>query len=65
MPHLAMTGPEIGNHDHEHCRDSTAVSWNEGVSGISKGVNRMCDSVVPSPHQFGRDIKTFAAACNL
>jgi hypothetical protein len=39
MPHPAMTGPEIGNCDHEHCRD-TAVSWNKRVSGISKGVKK-------------------------
>jgi hypothetical protein len=65
MPHPAMTGPEIGNRDHEHCRDTTAVSWSERVGGIFEGVNRMYSNVVPSPHKFGRDIKTFAAECNL
>jgi hypothetical protein len=37
MPHPAMTGPEIGNCDHEHCCD-IAVSWNKRVSGFFKGV---------------------------
>jgi len=61
MPHPAMTGPEIGNCDHEHCRD-TAVSWNKRVSDIFKGVKRMCDGVVSSPHRVvGRDIKPFVA----
>jgi hypothetical protein len=65
MPHPAMTGPEIGNCDHELCRD-TAVSWNKRVIGIFKGVKRMCDSVVPSPHRLvGRDIKPFVAECDL
>jgi hypothetical protein len=65
MPHPAMTGPEIGNCDHENCCDKTG-SWNKRISGIFKGVKRMCDSVVPSPHRLvGRNIKPFVAECHL